>query len=109
MHPIFKDPRLCGLFQYTKEVVIEFGHYVHVHVHVVYVSVIFCYCTDGFSGVVLSFMYPIFKDLQLWGLFQYTKEVEFLHWTRYVHVVYVSVIVSYCTDGHDPKMDENCR
>ena len=62
MYPIFKDPRLCGLFQYTKEVVIEFGHWTW---YVVYVSVIVLYCIDGLSGVNLSFMYPIFKDPRL--------------------------------------------
>ena len=56
------DPRLCGLFQYTKEVVIEFGHWTR---YVVYISVIVLYCTDGLSGVVLSFMYPVSKDPQL--------------------------------------------
>ena len=61
--------RVWRLFQYTKEVVIEFLYwtrYVHVHVHVVNVSVIVCYCTDGLSGVVLTFMYnPISKDPRL--------------------------------------------
>ena len=79
---------------------IEFLHWAwYVHVHVVYDSVIVCYCTDGLSGVALPFMYPISKDPRLCGLFQYTKEVviEFGHWTRYV--VYISVIVLYCTDG----------
>ena len=74
MYPISKDPRFCGLFYYTKEVVIEFGHWTR---YVVYVSIIVLYCTDGLSGVYLhvSFMYPISKDPRLWGLFQYTKEV----------------------------------
>ena len=83
MYPISKDPRLCGLFQHTKEVVIEFGYWTR---YVVYVSEIVLHCTDGLSGVVLTFMYPVTKDPRLWGLFQYTKEVviEFNYWTRYV-------------------------
>ena len=96
MYPISKNPWLWGLFQYTKEVVIEFGYWTR---YVVYVSVIHCYCTGGWFGVVLSFMYSVSKDPQLWRLFQYTKEVviEVGHWMRYV--VYVSVIVCYCTGG----------
>ena len=60
--------RVWRLFQYAKEVVAEFLYwiwYVHVHVHVLYVSVIVCYCTDSLSGVILSFMYAISKDLRL--------------------------------------------
>ena len=100
MYPISKDPQLCGLSQYTKEVVIEFGHWTR---YVVYISVIVCYCTGGLFGVVLSFMYSIFlrTHARVWRLFQYTKEVviEFLYWTQYVHVVNASVIVCYCTDS----------
>ena len=96
MYPISKDPRLWGLFQYTKEVVIEFGHWTR---YVAYISVIVFNCANGLSGVILSFMHPVSKDPQLWKLFQYTKEVviEFGYWTRYV--VYVSVIVCYSTGG----------
>ena len=53
---------MCGLFQYTKEVVIEFGHRTW---YVVTVSVVVLYCTDGLSAVVLSFVYPVSKDPQL--------------------------------------------
>ena len=88
MYPISKDPQLCGLFQYTKEVVIEFGHWTR---YVVYISVIVFYRANGLSGVILSLIYPISKDPRLCGLFQYTREVVIGHWTRYV--VYVSVIV----------------
>ena len=45
-------------FSTPKTVVIEFGHWTR-YVHVVYISAIVLYCTDGLSGVVLSFMYPV--------------------------------------------------
>ena len=69
------------------------------YVHVLYVSVIVCYCANGLSGVILSFMYPISKDPRLCGLFCTPKMIviEFGHWTRYV--VYISAIVLYCTNG----------
>ena len=103
MYPISKDPRLWGLFQYTKEVVIEFGRWTRyvVNISVMFATVRMIYLVSS------SLLCTLFlrTHARVWRLFQYTKEVvvEFLHWTRYahvhVHVVYVSVIVCYCTDG----------
>ena len=53
---------MCGLFSTPKMVVIEFGHWTW---YVVYISVIVLYCTDGLSGVDITFMYPVSKDPQL--------------------------------------------
>ena len=52
-----------------------------------------------------SLLFTLFlrTHARVWRLFQYTKKVviEFFHWTRYVHVhvVYISVIACYSTDG----------
>ena len=112
MYPISKDPRLCGLFQYTKDGcdwVWSLDTVCTCSLHQCYCFVLYqwfiwcrpifdvpCFycCTNDLSGIISSLCNaPISKDPSVHIVVQYTREAEIESAYQRWYVLYTHIVV----------------